>query len=334
MSSQLFFTIQSDIDIKIAITRTLRAAELENVEGVDRAQLATIVSELATNMLKYAGGGKIEFNINRQPNYIEFQIIASDRGPGIANISLAMSEHYSSGSSLGLGLPGIKRLADQFTIVSTPETGTHIRVIKRVMLANLHDDSNRIEIGEAHRAYRNSHYNGDQVASYRDSQQQLVALIDATGHGNVAYQTAILLAEHLRVNAQLPLPTIMQVLHEQALTTVGASVGIMRLMANSNSLEYIGVGNVNCLVFADKRYRGLSKDGLIGQRLPTLRVQHLPFYPGSVAMLFSDGISQTGVVSDKFQTRLGSAKNIAQQILSRHGKIHDDASCVVMKWNQ
>jgi len=97
---------------------------------VNQTKLMTAASELARNMLKYAGGGKaiIEVINNNKENGVRLTFI--DEGPGIKDIKLAMQDGYSSGKSLGLGLPGTKRLVSEFDIQSEVGKGTKVTIIK------------------------------------------------------------------------------------------------------------------------------------------------------------------------------------------------------------
>ncbi|MBM5573304.1 ATP-binding protein [Deefgea sp. CFH1-16] len=90
-------------------------------------QIATCISELAMNIIKYAKYGELYIHYH---NNRSIEIIAEDHGPGIANIEQAMQDHFSSKGTLGLGLPGVKRMVDEFEIQSTINHGTKIRVKK------------------------------------------------------------------------------------------------------------------------------------------------------------------------------------------------------------
>ena len=68
----------------------------------------------------------IEIRLRKLDSPVGIELAAVDRGPGIENTELAMSEHYSSGRSLGLGLPGVKRMMDEFEIESAPSVGTRV----------------------------------------------------------------------------------------------------------------------------------------------------------------------------------------------------------------
>ena len=86
----------------------------------DQTRLATAISELASNAIRYAGGG-VCIVTNRSDHYMKkVQIIVEDHGPGIPNIEQAMKDGFSTGGSLGVGLPGSKRLVHEFNVQSKP----------------------------------------------------------------------------------------------------------------------------------------------------------------------------------------------------------------------
>ena len=111
---------------------TLRCREFALRAGLDqvRAQkLATAASELTRNVHKYAGGyGTVMLSLITEADIQWLQLEVSDQGPGIADLETAMLDHYSTSGTLGLGLPGVKRLVDDFTIKSEPGQGTHVTV--------------------------------------------------------------------------------------------------------------------------------------------------------------------------------------------------------------
>jgi serine/threonine-protein kinase RsbT len=92
--------------------------------------LATAVSELSTNIIRYAKKGEITLRSCTDGEKDGFEVIAQDQGPGIENISNALKENVSTGGGLGLGLPSVKRIMDEFNIQSSPEKGTRIMVRK------------------------------------------------------------------------------------------------------------------------------------------------------------------------------------------------------------
>lgn len=96
---------------------------------VNQTKLITAASELVRNMLKYAGGGQVKLEIISKNAQTGVRLIFEDKGPGIADIRLAMQDGFTTGKSLGLGLPGAKRLVNEFDIVSKPSEGTTVTII-------------------------------------------------------------------------------------------------------------------------------------------------------------------------------------------------------------
>ena len=122
--------INSDQDI-VAARQKGRALAIElGFSTGDATLIATSISELARNIVSYARRGEITLKIVHASIRQGISIIASDSGPGIRDIRQAMRDGFSTSGSLGLGLPGVRRLMDEFEIVSEPERGTVVTVKK------------------------------------------------------------------------------------------------------------------------------------------------------------------------------------------------------------
>jgi serine/threonine-protein kinase RsbT len=122
--------IASATDIVTARQRGRELAAKLGFSGSEQTVVATAISELARNILEYARTGQIEVGVAHRGSRIGLVVVALDAGPGIADISRAMQDGYSTGHGLGLGLPGVKRLMDEFSIVSAPGEGTCVTVRK------------------------------------------------------------------------------------------------------------------------------------------------------------------------------------------------------------
>jgi len=97
---------------------------------VNQTKIITAASELARNMLKYANGGRATIEVVSRGRENGIRLTFLDEGPGIADVKLAMKDGYSTGKSMGLGLPGTKRLVSEFSIASEVGKGTTVTVIK------------------------------------------------------------------------------------------------------------------------------------------------------------------------------------------------------------
>jgi len=98
--------------------------------GSELTVIATAISEVARNIVNYAQTGEICIQQVKSGKQIGLLIVASDRGPGIADVALALQDGYSTSNGLGLGLPGVKRLMDEFEIVSEVGVGTTVTMRK------------------------------------------------------------------------------------------------------------------------------------------------------------------------------------------------------------
>ncbi|MBN8824178.1 MULTISPECIES: anti-sigma regulatory factor [unclassified Spirosoma] len=133
----MLITLSKD---SIAITREQDVVPLRNrvkevavkigMGLVNQTKLITAASELVRNMLRYAGTGNVLIEVVSRGRDTGVRLTFSDKGPGIADINLAMQDGYSTGKSLGLGLPGTKRLVNEFSIQSVVGQGTTVTILK------------------------------------------------------------------------------------------------------------------------------------------------------------------------------------------------------------
>ncbi|WP_339253500.1 anti-sigma regulatory factor [Sporosarcina sp. FSL W8-0480] len=97
---------------------------------VDQARITTAISELARNIYLYAGKGKIEIERVTDGGVSGIKVVASDDGPGIPDLRKVMEDGFSTSGGLGAGMPGVKRLMDEFKVISEPKIGTTITATK------------------------------------------------------------------------------------------------------------------------------------------------------------------------------------------------------------
>lgn len=126
MSQSKVAPIRSDLDIVIARTLARDTAKALGFGAIDQARIATAVSELARNIFLYAGSGTVTVKGLDRNGRKGIEIVCDDQGPGIANIDLVMQDGYSTSRGMGMGLPGAKRLMDEFDIHSREGEGTTI----------------------------------------------------------------------------------------------------------------------------------------------------------------------------------------------------------------
>ena len=130
MSAELHSTIRTETDASRTVLESTLYSREAGFDETPSRMIATAVSELVRNILKYAGTGEIRLRRVKGMGGRGIEIEAVDQGPGIADCEAAMRDHYSSGGTLGLGLPGVKRMMDEFSLESTPGEGTRVTACK------------------------------------------------------------------------------------------------------------------------------------------------------------------------------------------------------------
>jgi serine/threonine-protein kinase RsbT len=122
--------VHNDLDIVSARVEGRNLAKRLGFGVIDQARIATAISELARNLVLYADGGQVLLEEVHSEGRIGIQIVCSDEGPGIADLDLVMQDGYSTQRGLGMGLPGTRRLMDEFEIESQINVGTTIIIRK------------------------------------------------------------------------------------------------------------------------------------------------------------------------------------------------------------
>lgn len=122
--------IHIEQDVVLARQLARKLAQECGMRLIDLTKLVTAVSELARNTMVYGGGGDMDWQILDENSRIGLRLVFRDEGPGIPDIKLAMTDGWTSGSGLGLGLTGAKRLVEEFELETTPGKGTRITITR------------------------------------------------------------------------------------------------------------------------------------------------------------------------------------------------------------
>ena len=128
--SEFRIRIAGEHDVAVAVMHARQQSRTVGFDESTACRIATAVSELARNIIKYADSGDIVLRPRDGVLKSGIEVIAQDRGPGIADVEMALRDSYTTGRSLGLGLPGVRRLMDEFDIDTEPGEGTRVTIRK------------------------------------------------------------------------------------------------------------------------------------------------------------------------------------------------------------
>jgi serine/threonine-protein kinase RsbT len=129
-ANEVHISIKSHLDIVTARQQGRELAQQVGFRGADLAVISTAISEVVRNIVEHAQEGEVVISAVNHGETRGVSVVARDRGPGIPDIALAMEDGFSSGSGLGVGLPGARRLMDEFDIISQPGKGTTVSMKK------------------------------------------------------------------------------------------------------------------------------------------------------------------------------------------------------------
>lgn len=122
--------VRTEQDVVLARQQVRKLAVACGLRLVDQTKLVTAASELARNTVIYGGGGDMEWETLEDGTRKGIRLVFRDEGPGISDMKLAMTDGWTSGGGLGLGLTGARRLVDEFSLESAPGSGTRVTICK------------------------------------------------------------------------------------------------------------------------------------------------------------------------------------------------------------
>ncbi len=326
----------------VGVQRVRESSLLAGLDEDDRATVLTVVAELASNIHKHAGRGSVRVESTGAGRSAEILIEAVDEGKGIPDIALAMQDNFSTTGTLGLGLPGVRRMSDEFSITSEPGAGTCVRATVRVRSRHGAPDTMRTyhgapvngwDVGQCVRPFPGLRASGDLVLSRPHGQSTLLVVVDGTGHGNEASRAAAAAATEVDAAGWIGVDGLLRRIHARLAGTVGAAVGALLLDRPSRRFAYAGVGNTTASREVGESWRGISREGMLGARLPTIPLQTGTVAEGDVFVMCSDGIGSPGHAAVRRLSSRHDPNGLAREIVAQYGRNHDDASCIVARWS-
>jgi anti-sigma regulatory factor (Ser/Thr protein kinase) len=253
---------------------------------------AIVATELATNLSRYATGGEILLRSFEIAGTTGVEVLAIDRGPGIADVSRCLEDGFSTGGTAGQGLGAVRRLSTEFDIFSAQPGGT-------VVLARLEippkssRSTNGFAWGTINRPAPREQVSGDTWRIAERHSELALLIADGLGHGPLAAAAADTAAAAFDEDPFLPLPEYFTAADRRMRATRGAAAAVAQISASREILKYAGVGNIAGTLrpLGDAKGRGLmSHNGTVGAEMR--KVVSLDFECPRQALLImhSDGL--------------------------------------------
>jgi anti-sigma regulatory factor (Ser/Thr protein kinase) len=304
-------------------------AELAALGAAHAGALAIMATELATNLVKHGGGGQLAVARFADADGEGVELMALDRGAGIADVERAMGDGYSTAGSPGTGLGAIARQAGQLHVFSRRGEGS-------VILARLFTGpaaaGARTRLGAVRLPYPGETECGDDWCFAETRAGPTLLLADGSGHGAAAAAAAAAAIASFREHAQEDCVRIVERLHDALAATRGAAVAVARIDMESELVRLVGVGNISAVRLGPTSQRHMvSHNGTAGHTAPRIRELTYPYTPGDTVLLHSDGIGTRWTMESYPGLAVRHPGLIAGVLLRDHRRGRDDASVVAMR---
>ncbi len=341
----LSFPVDNESDVGVCRRKSVALATDMGFSDVKTGEVAIIVTELVTNILKHGGGkGKVIIcQIENQLNQRAIEIWSCDIGAGISDLSLALKDGFSHSNSLGLGLGSIRRFSDELDInpddkdffdqpyIDVAFQSKHcIRCRKWLPVKQWLGNNKNIESGAASRCKPGETLNGDAyVINYLNPTFCIAAVVDGLGHGKEANFAAQLARQQIMQRAEQPIDSLMFTIHNALRGTRGVTIGLAYINTELKKMSFSGIGNIESFIMTPEGKKNLlSFGGIMGHNMRTPRVFEFPFNPGDFLCLYSDGITSRWKPED-LDWKSSPQKN-SEIILNQFSRPNDDATVLII----
>lgn len=293
-------------------------------------RVGLVATEMSTNLVKYGTRGEILVGSFEDASGTGVELIALDRGEGLASIPDAMRDGYSTGGSPGTGLGAIRRASQVFDIASWPQRGTV--VLSRLLRKETGVSSAAPgDFGVVTVPLRGETANGDAYCFRRHPDGWTLIVADGLGHGLKAAEASDCAIRTFRQHEDERPSAILAAVHLALRPTRGGAVSVARYDAGIGIVTYCGIGNVAGTVVAGGVTRGtVSLPGTAGHAARRVQEFEYPLAPGSLFLMYSDGIGSGWTPSDYPGILAAHPALIAAIIYRDLARARDDATVAVV----
>ncbi len=263
----------------------LALAQSVGLDADQQGRLALVVNELGTNLVKHGGGGHL---IARAPEGAPaVELLALDRGAGMASVTECFRDGFSTAGSPGTGLGAVERLATRVEVYSTCPGGTVILAV----VGAPETAAGRLDVGAVSVARAGEAACGDAWAVAAEQERPAIIVVDGLGHGEGAAAAARRAVQIFRGDPGASPRALVAAIHDALRGSRGAAVSVARIDRARRVLTYAGLGNVGGVVAANGTARHLmSSNGTAGHDAARINELSYPWSAEALLVMHSDGL--------------------------------------------
>jgi anti-sigma regulatory factor (Ser/Thr protein kinase)/serine/threonine protein phosphatase PrpC len=344
----LYLQVENEADIGICRRKVVGLAKKAGFDDIKTGEVAIMVTELATNVLKYGGrkGRILACQLENEKRQKAIEIWCCDMGNGISDFNQSVTDGYTQHNTLGIGLGTIRRFSDELEInpisiqqlydsgLSELKSYKHcIRSLKWVPVKHWIGTNKSLTTGAASRCKPGEKLNGDTyVINHLSQTETVAAVIDGLGHGKEANVASQMAREQILLRPELPPDTLMRHIHNGIRGTRGAVIGLVHTDTQNNKLQFTGIGNIEGFLNTSSGKKNLiSFAGIVGHNMRTPRIFEFDFNPGDFLCLTTDGITSRWDPGD--MNWKDHPQQNAEFILNNFSRQNDDATVLIFRYN-
>jgi len=296
-------------------------------------EIVLVVSELASNIIKYANRGIVTLTPVFLPEKNGLMIEATDSGPGF-NENNALKDGFSSSGTLGCGLGAVNRMMDEFDIHTSENKQTGTRIVCKRWLRSKSSFNGQcpFDVGIVSRPKHGETDNGDSFVIKQGNGQSLFAVIDGVGHGRLAHQAAHAARQYIENHSELPLSDIFRGVDRACRSSRGVVMALASFDWSRMKLTFASVGNIEVKVFgAQEKFKFIVRRGIVGKNSPNPVVTQNDWRTDYALALHSDGLSTHWSWNDFSLHADRSAQFLAEHMHRVLEKDNDDTTLIIVK---
>jgi anti-sigma regulatory factor (Ser/Thr protein kinase) len=306
-------------------------AEKQAFTATRVAEIEIALTELGTNLHKHAQAGVLVVRSVRVASGAAIDVLAIDRGPGIADVEAASQDGQSSTGTLGVGLGAVARLADSYELFSEVGRGTVVAArfgSRRPPLPDF-DDS---DVAGLTRPITGEEVCGDSYASLRRDGVTRLMMCDGSGHGPLAASASRAAVRVFCADGTGSPEDVVERIHRSLRGTRGGALAVVDVDPSTRTVRFAGVGNIaGSVVHGGRKQSMVSVPGIAGYQARTIRAFDYPLDPGAAVVLHSDGLTEKWTAEGRERLFVGGPRVIAAALMRDAGVHKDDAGVLVCK---
>ena len=330
MLSQMLIQVDDRTQVGEARRAAAQMTDALAFDATQSGKVALAVTEAATNLVKHAGSGKILLAPLVRGTATGLEILALDRGPGIANVPASLRDGYSTAGGMGTGLGALSRASPSFDLYSQPGRGTALRL--EIWGTTAIPPADELELGAVCLPKGGEEVAGDGWLLRAVGDYRTILVVDGLGHGPNAARAARAAADAFDKQSAAAPGALMQICHIALAPTRGAAGAAARVDPAKKHGTFAGIGNIACRVeWPGQRRQLVSHSGTLGHVMRRVQEFEFDFPAGALLILHSDGLTTHWTSADYPGLMTKHAGLIAGVLYRDHERGRDDVTVVVLK---